>query len=360
MRIVAHNGARIWGGAERATVSLLQGLAERGHEVLLLCNDDLVARESLARGVPAQICAIGGDVMVHHAVRLSRALKKIEPQAFIVGTYKKLFLATLGAHLARVPRVVARVGLESDTPRSVKYRIALRRWTDGVVVNAQRIVGPFADLRGFGPHKVRVIPNSVRSGPRVTSSLRVRKELGLGSDDFVIGTVARLAKQKRLDRLVRVVSRLPGIHCIVAGDGTARISLTQLATDLKVLDRIHFLGNREDAHDVLEALDVFVLTSDSEGLSNAMLEAMSSGRPVVSTNVSGASDALAVDDHGRTAGIITDFDDTSIASAISRLRDDAGLRAALGAEGKRRIMHQFSRDSMLDAWEDFLAGAPHR
>src|SRR5215216_1007739 len=136
MRIVAHNGARIWGGAERATVSLLKGLAERGHEVHLLCNDRRVADESTARNVRATICAIGGDVMIHHSYRVARALRRLEPDVFIVGTYKKLFFATLGARMAGVPRVVARIGLESDIPRSLKYRVALRRWTDGVAVNA--------------------------------------------------------------------------------------------------------------------------------------------------------------------------------------------------------------------------------
>lgn len=355
MRIVAHNGARIWGGAERATVSLLKGLAERGHDVLLLCNVDLVARESRLRGVPARICTIAGDPMLHHALRLARVLRESKPDAFIVGTYKKLFLAALGAHLANVPRIVARVGLESDTPRNMKYRIALRRWTDGVAVNAHRMVRPFAELDGFGPGKVTVIPNSVTVRPTAPVSGEVRKELGISADDFVIGTVARLASQKRLDRLIRVTAMLPGARCVVAGDGPARDTLLQLASELAIADRVHLLGNREDAHDVLDALDVFVLTSDSEGLSNAMLEAMSRGRPIVSTDVSGAEDALARDDRGERAGVITNFDDRSIAEAIAALQNDGALRESLGKEGRRRVMSRFSRNAMLTAWEDFLS-----
>ena len=356
MRVVAHNGARIWGGAERATVSLLRGLGERGHDVLLLCNDDLVAREAASRGVRSRICAIGGDVSLHHSIRLARVLKTERPDAFIVGTYKKLFIATLGARIANVPRVIARVGLESDTPRSLKYRIALRRWTDAVVVNAERIVQPFARLDGFGASKVRVIPNSVQSHPIVTTDHRIRAELGLSADDFVIGTVARLAKQKRLDRLVRVAAMLPDVRCIIAGDGSAREELSQLAIDLKVADRVHLLGNREDTHDIVDALDVFVLTSDSEGMSNAMLEAMSRGRPVVTTDVSGAEDALAADEKGAAAGIITGFGELSIAEAISRLRNDPALRDSLGREGRQRAVTRFSRDAMLTAWEEVLSG----
>ena len=355
MRIVAHNGARIWGGAERATVSLLRGLGERGHDVLLLCNDDLVAREAALRGVPSRMCSIGGDVMLHHSIRIARELRKTNPDAFIIGTYKKLFIAALGARLARVPRIIARVGLESDTPRSVKYKIALRRWTDGVAVNAQRIAAPFVELEGFGPGKVKVIPNSVQLRPAATNGQRIRSELRLNGDDFVIGTVARLAKQKRLDRLIRVTAMLPDVRCVIAGDGAARESLSQLAVQLGVSDRVYLLGNREDTHDILDALDVFVLTSDSEGMSNAMLEAMSRGRPVVTTNVSGAEDALAEDEKGVAAGIITAFDDESIANAISRLKRDRALRDALGREGQKRARSRFSRDAMLSAWEEFLS-----
>jgi glycosyltransferase involved in cell wall biosynthesis len=296
--------------------------------------------------------------MLHHALRLSRVLKAAKPDVFIVGTYKKLFLAAAAARLARVPRVVARVGLESDTPRSFKYRFALRRWTDGVAVNARRIMNPFAGLDGFGPDKVRLIWNSVQSPANEITSDRVRRELGIAPDDFVIGTVARLAGQKRIDRLIRVVSMLPNLKCIVAGDGGARTDLEILAAELGVADRIQFLGNRDDAADVIDALDVFVLVSDSEGMSNAVLEAMSRGRPVVSTDVSGARDALSPEGVFAAAGIVTGFDEASISQAIDTLRNDATMRESLGTAGRVRAAIQFSRDAMLSEWEEFLVPRP--
>src|SRR6185503_12683736 len=316
MRIVAHNGARIWGGAERATVSLLLGLKERGHEVLLLCNDPVVMSRSNERGVPAEICVVGGDIGLPHAFRLSRALRRYRPDAFIVGTWKKLFLAALGARLAGVPRIIARVGLESDTPRSVKYRIALRQWVDGIVVNARRMAGSFESLDGFDSSKIRVIWNGVDTRHAPADPMKLRQELDIPARQFLIGTVARLARQKRLDRLLEVTSLLPDVTCIIAGDGTRREELTEVAESLGVSERVRFLGNRDDVGDVLAALDVFVVTSDSEGLSNAMLEAMSYGVPVVSTDVSGAEDALAPDEDGSKPGIVTSFDSREIAEAI--------------------------------------------
>jgi glycosyltransferase involved in cell wall biosynthesis len=360
MRIVAHNGARIWGGAERATVSLLEGLRDRGHGVLLLCNDALVAREASARGIASRVCVVGGDPMVPHAIRLARELRKETPDVFIVGTYKKLFLAALGARLARVPRIVARVGLESDTPRSAKYRFALRHWTDGVAVNSQRMRKSFADLDGFGAEKVTVIWNSVRPPSNDPRSDAIRRELGIADDAFVIGTVARLAKQKRLDRLIRAASLLPRVTVVIAGEGSARTSLENLAAELGISNRVRLLGHRDDVRNVMDALDVFVLTSDSEGMSNAMLEAMSRGLPIVTTDVSGARDAIPESENHAAAGIVTGFDVESIASAISSLQRDAGLRESMGNAARRRIATQFARDSMLDAWEDFLSPQPGR
>ena len=355
MRIVAHNGARIWGGAERATVRLLRGLGERGHYVRLLCNDQLVARQAEKEGVPADICEIGGDVAVPHAVRFASALESHDPDVVIIGTWKKLFLAALGARIAGVTRIVARVGLETDTPRSAKYRIALRRWVDGVVVNSERMVAPFESLAGFGSHRVALIHNGVRRPHRRLAAGAVRESLGIPEDTFVVGVLARLVSQKRIDRLIDALGGTPDdVHCIIAGDGEEGEALQAKADTSGIASRVHFLGHREDTGDVLDAFDCFAVTSDREGLSNSMLEAMSCGLPVISTPVSGAADAVGGES---PAGIITTFEPASIAQALVRLDRDAELRSNLGANAIRKAETTFSVGRMLDKWEEFLAHA---
>lgn len=358
MRIVAHNGARILGGAERATISLLRGLSDRGHDVLFLCNDELVRREAAARGISAEILEIGGDVALPHALRLARSLEQNRPDAFIIGTWKKLFLASLGARIARVPRVVARVGLESDTPRSAKYRFALRRWVDAVAVNAERMRASFAGLDGFGEGKVTLIHNGVVPPAPVGGSGVLRKRLEIPDDAFVAGTVARLARQKRIDRLVDAIARTdPSVHCIIAGDGAEREALEASTRELGLSGRIHFTGHRDDVTHVLASLDVFVIVSDREGLSNAMLEAMAGGLPIVTTPVSGATDAVGSDP---PAGIVTGFDSESIAAALDLLRGDPSRRSAMGAAGRARAETMFSFDTMVDKWEHFLSPPSER
>jgi glycosyltransferase involved in cell wall biosynthesis len=355
MFVVAHNGARIWGGAERATVLLLAGLQSRGHRVLLLCNDEKVLAEATKKSVPARMRPIGGDIALPDAFRLASVLRELSPDVFLIGTYKKLALAGVGAHLAGIPRVVARVGLESDTPRSAKYRFALRRWIDGVAVNSQAMASSFRELAGFGRDRVTVIHNGVTAPIQRSSPGTLRRLLKIPAGASVIGTVSRLAKQKRIDRLIDAAAELPNdVHCIIAGDGPRRSELETRVAELNLRERVHLLGHREDVAEVLDALDLFVVSSDKEGMSNAMLEAMAFGIPVVSTRVSGAADALAPREASEAAGEIVDFSSRAMASGVRAILADRSLHSRMAAAARARAAEEFSLERMLDRWEEFL------
>lgn len=357
MFIVAHNGARVWGGAERAVALLLAGLQQRGHGVLLLCNDGVVARPARALGVDAQILPLGGDVSVHHAVRLARRLGTLKPDALLVGMFKKAWLAGLAGRMARVPRIVVRVGLETDVPRNAKYRFAFRRLVDHAVVVAGRMRGPYAALPGFGDGRLSIIPNAVRPPVLRRSAGALRAELGIPPDARCVGSVARLVAQKRLDRLLDAVGRLPAdVHCILAGDGPLRGALQRQAAAAGVAGRVHFLGHRADVADVMSALDVFVMTSDREGMSNAMLEALAAQVPVVSTPVSGTDEALRPGPDGIAPGVVVGFHADAVAAGIRAVLDDARRRQAMRLAAGTRARGEFGFPRVLDAWERVLAG----
>jgi glycosyltransferase involved in cell wall biosynthesis len=358
LHVVAHNGANLWGGAERAVARILAGLQARDHRVELLCNTPLVADEAAALGVPARLLRLGGDAAVHDAISLSGVLRRERPDVLLVGTYKKLWLAALAARLGGRVRTVARVGLETDTPRNAKYRFVFARgWVDAVVVNAAAMRPSFLGVPGLDEHAVTVIPNGVVPPP-VSAPGRLREELGIPGNAPVVGAVARLAAQKRLDRLLEAVHRLPAeVHCVIAGDGPEREALREHAARLGLAGRTHFLGFRRDVGDVLDALDLFLVSSDREGMANAMLEAMAAGVPVVSTEVSGAKEALAPLGDGRRPGFVVERAEQALAGAVAGLLADPARRAEMGAAAAEAARTRFGPDAALDRWEAVLGGA---
>lgn len=369
MKVVAHNGAPIFGGAEIAVCRLLAGLAGRGHEVVLYCNDRVVEEGAARHGVPHHGLHLGGDAALHHALRWARTLRRERPDAVVLTTFRKLWLGALGAWLADAPRVLARIGLSTDVPRNAKYRFVFRHLIDAVVFNADDVRRRYREMMPeLSPERLVHVPTGVEPLPRSRSPVAVRAELGVPEGAPVVGAVGRLVEQKRFDRLLHALATTGSdVHLLVAGDGPLRAELERTAAELRLSDRVRFAGHREDVGDLLAAVDVLAVTSDAEGLANVMLEAMTAGVPVVSTPVSGAAEALreplrddadagGLPSRARDpAGKVVPAEPAAIGRALETILRDAPLRERMSRAAVRRSRERFSRDAMLDGWERVLA-----
>ena len=356
LRIVAHNGAPELGGAEIATAILLAGLRDRGHDVTLFYNRELVARGVKAYGVETRKGYLGGDIAVHHALRFALQLRRRDPDVLIVGTFRKLWLAALAARLAGVP-VVARIGLSTDVPRSVKYDLVFRHWVDAVVTNADDLAAAYRDaLPDAPPPRIVAVHKGIESPDPARSPEETRRALDVPPDAPLIGGVGRLVEQKRFDRLLETVARLPvAVHCLIVGDGPLRAELGARAAELGVAGRVRLTGHRDDIPDIMAALDLLVVTSDRESLANVMLEAMAAGTPVVSTPVSGAREALEREAaEGPAPGRVVEPDPAALAAAIEPLLADPGTLERMGQAAERVADRSFGLDRMIDAWEAVL------
>ena len=357
MFVVAHNSARAFGGGEIGTALLLAGLQRRGHRVLMLFRDEQNAARGATYGIPTGVQRVGGDAMLPDALRLAARLRRERPDAVLLTSFKKVMLAGLGARMAGAPFVVQRIVLQGDTPdRGRRYRIALRRLVDRVVLNAAAMrPGFLMDDKHLDPAKVVTIVDGVRAPLRTREPGAVRRELGIPPDARVVGSGARMASQKRFDRMLHALALLPEpVHCIIAGEGEAMEPTREVAESLGMADRVHLVGFRRDVGDVLDAFDVFVVSSDREGMANAMLEAMAFGLPVVSTDVSGAREALDGVDGEPPAGIVTGFHEDEVAGAIASLLRDPGERERLGRAARARAERRFGEERFLDEWERLL------
>lgn len=176
--------------------------------------------------------------------------------------------------------------------------------------------------------------NPFRLQPKGTN---LRRELGLAEDAFLILSVGELNRNKNHRIILQALSLLndPDIHYLLCGKGSLAEELASLASDLKLSDRVHFMGYRSDLGDFYAQANLFALPSYREGLSVASLEAMYFGLPLVTSRVRGADDYL----QEGIAGFLRDADDAQgFAEAIRRLQNDASLRIRCGKRNREAVL----------------------
>ncbi|MFC7335303.1 glycosyltransferase [Rhodocista pekingensis] len=239
--------------------------------------------------------------------------------------------------------------------RDLLRRLALAR-ADGVVVPSHRLLGIARDSWRVPARTLLHIPNGIDcarfSAPADTDLAR---RLAVEPGAVVVGTVAPLRPEKNLGRLLRVFAALPrerDLRLLIVGDGPERPGLERLAAELGIAARILFAGNVERVETVLGLIDVFVITSDTEQMPNALLQAMAAGRAVASVDV---GDIAAMLPAAARPLVVPKTDEAALAAAVLRLADDADRRAAAGAENRRHVAARYGLDRMLAAYEGLVA-----
>lgn len=205
------------------------------------------------------------------------------------------------------------------------------------------------------PHKVRVLINGVntaRFDPSRYDRQRSRQQLGLPAGVPIIGTVCVFRTQKRLPlwlELARDLKRqLPTAHFVLIGDGPTQTEVRQLASDYGLLDHLSLPGRLDEVRPWLSAMDVYLMTSEFEGLPIAMLEAMSMGLPIVATAAGGIPEAVS---DGQEGFIRPVADWKALYTPLLQLAEDAALRTTLGAGARERVIRDFSIRKMAAALE---------
>ena len=258
-------------------------------------------------------------------------------------------LALTGRHFRRIGSF--RNASFADLPTQYGW---LWRWmsTAGIstfVCNSRETKAQFASNRG--PRKaVHFVPNAVEMfGSDQLASWRAqwRSRLGLREDALLVLGVGRLARQKQFGRFIDVVARVRRqfpVHAVIAGgDQGCQADLEAQRERLGLRDAIRFLGRVPDAHELMSAGDIFLLSSEHEGMPNVVLEAMAAGVPCVTTRVNGISDLI---DHGET-GYVASHEADELAQHVIRLAANAELRRVVGARARAAIERSYRRDDVL-------------
>lgn len=233
------------------------------------------------------------------------------------------------------------------------------RSCDGLVAVCRAVKDETASREGFPADKIQVIYNALEDatldGSR--SSGPSRAELGLPADGRLVGMVANFNFEIKghrhfIEAAAQVAGGRNNIRFILVGDGALRPGCEQQARDLGLGDRIHFLGKRGDVSSILAHLDISVLCSTSEGLSNVVMESMAVGKPVVATRVGGNPELV---EDGVTGLVVPPADSAALADAVGVLLDDPAKAGAMGAAGRRVAEERFSVRAMVAAHENLYA-----
>jgi glycosyltransferase involved in cell wall biosynthesis len=339
------------GGTQRHLQQVLALLdPNRFHvQVLTLRAGGEVEDELRAGGVSVRSLSVGARLTSPRTLRAivttARALRRARVDVVHGYQWRPALVGTLAGRLAGVPlRLASKRSLTGEDRWAGRAWRHIARQVDTVIVNADalRVEGEQRGMRcrwvllqnGVDTDHFRLAPPDAGT----------RAALGLDPHRPVVGTIGRLEDRKGHDQLLRAAgAMLAGANgrrpqVVIVGDGPLRESLVQQARALGVADSVRFVGMVPDVRPSLAAMDVFVLPSHAEGMSNALMEAMAAARPVVATAVGGNTEVV-ID--GKTGVLVPPGDPGAIARAIAALLRAPDRAAGLGAAAREFVTQRF-------------------
>ena len=323
------------GGVPLHLLRLARVMRDRGYDLVVvsLAPAGPVGRMLEEEGFAVEDCGgrFGFDVRV--IFRLARILRRRRPQIVHALLFHANVAVRLAARLARFPR--NRVLCEIQTVEvERRWHLLVDRLTYRgcrlTIGNSPSVVDHLAKKARIPRSRLRLVRGGIDPAPYRRAEPVDRASLGLAEGDRPLIWVGRLDPVKGLKQLLAAVSALPSglaVKLLLVGDGPLRATLTAHASALGVSDRVGFLGSRNDVPSLLATAEAFVFPSRTEGLPNALLEAMASGLPIVTTDVPGCRDLISDDRNG----LVVPYDDVSaLSDAIERVLTDTQLAYRLG------------------------------
>jgi glycosyltransferase involved in cell wall biosynthesis len=343
-------------GAERVAVSIACGLDRSAFEVEMISlkppfpgGFEPVLED---HGVPVKHLEKRSGLDPRMWPRLAGTLRRFRPD--IVHTHSYVMRYVLPAWwLARRGSIVHTV--HNLAEREVEplgraiHRVAFRAGALPVAISGE-VARSFERMYGFAP--TATIPNGAdtRHGFRPEAREAWRRDRGFGPDDFLLASVARFEPQKNplglIEAFARALPGEPGAHLVMAGEGSMLEASRRLAARLGVARRVHFSGLCLDVPELLSACDLFVLASDWEGASVAVIEAMAARLPVVATAVGGVPELV---ENGVTGVLTPAGDAAALAGALAELARDPARRREFGEAAARRAA-QFDISAMVERY----------
>jgi len=360
-RLIAHVIYRLQaGGMENGLINLLNNLPPDRYRHAIVCVTD--STDFVQRIHAKNVSSFslykreGKDVSFYW--RFWQLMRKLRPAIVHTRNLGTLDLAPIAALAGAPVRIHSEHGWDASDPFGVnrKYRF-LRKLCDPAVsqyiVVSDDINEWLHECIGIRKRKIRCIRNGVDTERFQARGARASLPVELNVDgQIILGTVGRMDPIKGLDVLVTAFTKLikkepalrDNLRLIVVGDGPLLPEIKALVCQLGISDLVWVAGRRDDIPDILRSLDIFVLASINEGISNTILESMASSLPVVATEVGGNAEVVR---DGVTGFLVAPNDADELAAAVLQYVEDKALRRRHGDAARRRVEVNFDMHKMV-------------
>ena len=356
MKIIYVHSALCPGGAEslRRTVVTTMAQGESTLRVCLIRGGGQIAKELVSIGVVVDELGLSCSIYdPMTTLALAKYFKQHKPTIVQSSQFNTNFHTRIAAKLAGIPIVIC----EEHGIYHWKHwwhRLAdrfLSRWCNKIIAVSQAVKDFNVDEVGIPSSKITVLHNCIDTDRFRFNRARedVRTEFGFAENDFVLGHVGTLRKEKAHDVLLKAFAKFrqqrTAAKLLLVGDGPLREQLVAQVAQLGLVNDVVFAGSRTDVADLHKAMDLFVFPSRNEALGIALLEAMYSRLPVVTTKIGGIPEVVK---DGETGLLVDSEDVESLAQAIQYLYENPEVREMLGRNAKVYAAANHSPDAYVD------------
>ena len=308
-------------------------------------------------GVPTFACCAEDARDFLALKRLAQHVRRIRPDLI----HSTLMHANVAARLIgvvqRIPVIASTATIEVERP----WHRAIERATAGIerahIVNSHALAEHVVRTFGLARRRVRVIPPSLSGIPAFVEHAAARAALGIPEHEFVVAWVGRFDPVKRLDLVVRCAEIMTAVpsRFLLVGDGPYRGTLEAALRLSNAARIVHLLGWRDDVPAILSAADAFLFPSLTEGMPNAVLEAMAGGLAIVASDIPVLRE---LSGDGERCLLVRGAAPKDFAAALMTLRDDAGTRGSLGqrafAWARANLDSEATVRAVTDVYKDVL------
>lgn len=349
-----------FGGLEQVIYNLCRFCNQKLFKITVCCleRDGFLAKEIKKLGIAVESCTYRTGIKKYlRALEVQKLLKKHRTDIVHTHNTTAYLDGIVAAKFAHVPIII-----HTDHcrlyPDKKRYMIAERiasMLSTKIVAVSKHTKSDLEKWEKIKSEKIIIIYNGIPQFPEYqlkNLNKKIRFELGIDDNNMIVGSVGRLEAQKNYDLLIKAASimcqKIANVKFVIIGDGSKRLELEKLIREQGLQNRIILAGWKTNIIDYIKNFDIFVMTSNFEGMPIVLLEAMATKKPIIATNVGGVPEMI---ESGKNGNIVLSHNPVQFADEIQNLLTDKSSLKRYGENGYQIFANKFTVEKMIQQYE---------